>query len=65
MPYFAMKIDWLSQTASMPDIEIGILQFGVGWKYGEKTAFIAFNWLCQCVNMPFGLCNALDLWTID
>ena len=65
MPYFAMKIDWLSQTASMPGIEIGILQFGVGWKYGEKTAFIAFNWLCQCVNMPFGLCNALDLWTID
>ena len=59
MPYFAMKIDWLSQTAWTPDIEIGILQ------YGEKTAFIAFNWLCQCVNMPFGLCNALDLWTID
>ena len=24
MPYFAMKIGWLSQTASKPDIEIGI-----------------------------------------
>ena len=30
MPYFAMKIDWLSQTASTPNIESGIWQFGVG-----------------------------------
>lgn len=60
MPYFAMKIDWLSQTASTPDIEIGICDSLESDKRVERkhAAFIAVNWLCRYIVMPFGFCNA-------
>ena len=45
--YALLCNDWLSQTASTPDIEIGIFYLESEKQEREKTAFIAVNWMCQ------------------